>query len=33
MGVQLMQDMAVDIDQIAAIGALRHTMKIPYFIE
>jgi hypothetical protein len=33
MCVQLVQDMAVDIDQIAAIDALRHAMKIPYFIE
>jgi len=28
-----MQDMAVDIDEIAAIGALRDAMKIPDLIE
>ena len=33
MGVQLMQQMAVDIDEIAAIGALRDAMKVPYFVE
>src|SRR5215469_5568505 len=33
MSVQLVQDMAIDIDEIAAIGALRDAMKIPYFVE
>ena len=33
MGVQLMQHMTIDIDEIAAVGALRDAMKIPYFVE
>jgi hypothetical protein len=33
MSVQLVQYMAVDIDEIAAIGALRDAMKVPYFVE
>jgi hypothetical protein len=31
--VQLMQHMAIDIDEIAAVGALRDAMKVPYFVE
>ena len=33
MGVQLMQHMTIDIDEIAAVGALRDAMKIPYFVK
>jgi hypothetical protein len=33
MRVQLVQHMAVDIDEIATIGALRDAMKVPYFVE
>ena len=33
MGMQLMQYMAVDVDEIAAIGALRDAMKVPNFVE
>ena len=33
MGMQFVQDMAVDVDEIAAIGALRDAMKVPYFVE
>ena len=31
--MQLMQHMPVDIDQIAAVGALRDTMKLPDLFE
>ena len=31
--VQLMQHVPVDIDEIAAIGAARHEMGIPYLVE
>jgi catechol 2,3-dioxygenase-like lactoylglutathione lyase family enzyme len=33
MGVQFVQHMAIDVDEIAAVGALRDAMKIPYFGE
>ena len=33
MSMQLVQHMAIDINEIAAVGALRDTMKVPYFIE
>jgi hypothetical protein len=33
MGVQFMQHVTVDIDEIAAVGALPDAMKIPDFIE
>ena len=33
MRVQLVQHMPVDINQIAAVGALRDAMKIPDFVE
>jgi hypothetical protein len=31
--VQLMQHMAVDVEKIAAVGALGDAMKVPYFVE
>ncbi len=31
--VQLVQHVAVDIDEVAAIGALRHQMGVPDFVE
>jgi len=31
--MQFMQDIAVDLDEFAAIGALRDAMKIPDLIE
>jgi hypothetical protein len=31
--MQFVQHMTVDIDEIAAIGALRDAMKVPYFVE
>ena len=33
MSMQLMQHMTVDIDEIAAVGALRDAMKVPYLVE
>jgi hypothetical protein len=33
MRVQFMQDVAVDIEQIAAVAALSDPMKIPNFVE
>lgn len=33
MRMQFMQHMPVDIDEIAAVGALRDAMKIPYLVE
>ena len=33
MRMQFVKDMAVDVDEIAAIGALRDAMKVPYFVE
>ena len=33
MGVQLVQHVAIDIEQIAAIGALADAMEIPDFVE
>jgi hypothetical protein len=32
-GVQFVQDMAIDIDQIAAVRTLPDAMKIPDFVE
>jgi len=31
--VQFVQDMPVDIEQIAAIGALADAMEVPDFVE
>ena len=31
--MQLMQDMPIDIDELAAIGALRDHMRVPDFLE
>jgi hypothetical protein len=31
--MQLVQHVAIDINQIAAVGALRNAMKVPYFVE
>jgi hypothetical protein len=33
MGMQLMQHMAIDVDEIAAIGALRDAMEVPNFVK
>jgi hypothetical protein len=33
MGVQFMQHMPVDVEQIAAVGALADPMKVPNFVE
>ena len=33
MGMQLVQHMAVDIDEIAAVAALSDAMKVPDFVE
>jgi hypothetical protein len=32
-GVQLVQDMAVDVNEIASVGALSDQMKVPNLIE
>ena len=33
MGVQLVQDMTVDINEIAAVRTLGDAMKVPDFVE
>jgi hypothetical protein len=32
-GVQLMQHMAVDVEEIAAVGALADAVKVPDLVE